>query len=223
MRKRGPVLVLTNFLLFIGIAFCADKLNSNPDWQLASHTGDLKLYSRTRPRSGIKEFKAVGTFDAPTRAVHNVLNDVAGYPKFMPLMAECRIVKRDGNSIYAYQRLSPKIVGDRDFTLHIEEKSWPGEGGTVYSKKWETANEAGPPERKGVLRIKTCEGSWLLEPEGPEKTRATYTVYTDTGGALPVWIANMASGIGIRQVFAAVRHQARDPKYRADRDFLEPN
>src|ERR1700738_4261849 len=96
-----------------------------------------------------------------------------------------------------------------------------GQAGFAYLKHWKPANEAGPPEKKGVLRVKLCEGGWLLEPESAEKTRATYSIYTDTGGSLPAFIANAAGGIGIRKIFAAVRHQAKDPKYRADKDVVE--
>jgi hypothetical protein len=212
-------------LLFLGIsrliaAEAPTSDNRGEGWQLGSESGGIKLYHRVRPGSSLKEFKAVGLIDAPTRVVNNVLNDVEGYPKFMPFTAECRILKRDGDSSYAYQRISPKIVGDRDYTLHIREKSWPVAGGLTYQKRWESANEVGPPERKGVLRVKLCDGGWLLEPEGPDKTRATYSIYTDTGGSLPAFIANAASGIGIRKIFVAVRRQVKDSKYSQDKDFL---
>lgn len=204
-------------------ASSAEEAQATKDWHLVSQTSDLSLYSRSHPGSSLKEFKAVGTIVAPTRAVHNVLNDVQGYPKFMPFVAECRVLKRDGDLIYSYQRISPGIVGDRDYTLRIEEKMWPEQNGTVYSKKWQTANELGPPPKKGILRVKVCEGSWLLEPETAESTRATYSVYTDTGGSLPAFLANIASELAIRKVFAAVRRQVKDPKYRSDRNFLEPD
>jgi len=68
--------------------------------------------------------------------------------------------------------------------------------------------------KPGVLRVKRNEGSWLLEPAGATKTRATYFIYTDSGGKLPAFLANVASEIGIKKVFAAVRKQVKDPKYR---------
>src|SRR4051812_8612539 len=116
------------FLIVIG-AVCASgsatvagaKEENNQQWRLASESGGVKIYSRLRPGSALKEFKAIGTIDAPTNVVHNVVNDVAGYPKFMPYTAECRILKRDGGSIFTYQRISPKIVSDRDYTLHVVE------------------------------------------------------------------------------------------------------
>src|SRR2546427_595576 len=75
------------------------------------------------------------------------------------------------------------------------------------------ANELGPPEKKGVVRVKACDGGWLLEPSGANKTRATYSIYTDSGGAIPAFIVNRASQIGIGRLFAAVRNQVKNPKY----------
>src|ERR1700730_18660034 len=216
MARRGLLLFL---MLSAGRCALAAEPNlpgqTNDDWKLASKSGGVMLYSRTRPGSSLKEFKAVGEIDASTRTVHNVLDDFEQYPKFMPFTAECRLLKREGDAMIGYQRLSPKIVGDRDFTLRIRKKSWPGQDGLVYLNEWEPANEFGPSEKPGVLRVKRNEGSWLLEPAGATKTRATYFIYTDSGGKLPAFLANVASEIGIRKVFAAVRKQVKEPKYQA--------
>ncbi len=189
--------------------------NPNDGWKFVKESGGVSLYSRARAGTALKEFKAVGEIDAPTRAVHNVIDDLDSYPNFMPYTAECRLIKRDGDSIVTYQRLSPKIVADRDYTLRIRKKSWPGQDGIVYLDEWKPANEFGPSEKPGVLRVKLNEGSWLMEPAGATKTRATYFIYTDSGGQLPAFLANVASEIGIRKVFAAVRKQVKDPKYQA--------
>lgn len=199
--------------LSIFAAESIEPTNPNDGWRLVKDSSGVSLYSRTRAGTALKEFKAVGEIDAPTRAVHNVIDDIDGYPSFMPYTMECRLIKRDGDSFLTYQRLSPKIVGDRDFTLRIRKKSWPGQDGLVYLNEWEPANEFGPSEKPGVLRVKRNEGSWLLEPAGATKTRATYFIYTDSGGKLPAFLANVASEIGIKKVFAAVRKQVKDPKY----------
>jgi hypothetical protein len=184
-------------------------------WKLASKSGGVTLYSRPRVGSSLKEFKAVGEIDASSRTVHNVIDDLDAYADFMPFTKECRIVKKEGDVVLTYQRLSPKIVSDRDYTLRILKKSWPASGGLAYLNRWESANEHGPAEIKGVVRVKLCEGSWLIEPSGPNQTRATYSILTDSGGALPAFIANGASEIGIRKIFTAVRKQAKLPRYSA--------
>jgi hypothetical protein len=112
-----------------------------------------------------------------------------------------------------YQRLSPKICEDRDYTLRVRKKSWPSHEGLTYLSQWEAANELGPAEQKGVVRIKICNGTWLLEPDGPAKTHATYSIYSDTGGVIPAFIANHASLTAIKKLYAAIRKQVKDPKY----------
>jgi Polyketide cyclase / dehydrase and lipid transport len=207
-------------LVFLGgmslSTFAAESIqpaNPNDGWKFAKEGAGVSLYSRARAGSSLKEFKAVGEIDAPTRAVHNVIDDFEAYPSFMPFTAECRLIKREDDSILTYQRLSPKVVADRDYTLRIRKKSWPSQDGLVYFNQWEPANEFGPAEKPGVLRVKLNEGSWLLEPAGASKTRATYSIYTDSGGAIPAFIANAASEVGIRKLFAAVRKQVKHSKY----------
>ena len=194
-------------------AEAAETPGATSDWKLDSQGGGVMLYSRLRAGSRLKEFKGVATIEASTNAVHNVLDDVESYPDFMPFTMECRILKKEGDALITYQRLSPKLVSDRDYTIRLREKSWAADGGLAYLNRWESANEHGPAEKKGVLRVKLCEGSWLLEPQGANKTRATYSVYTDSGGTLPPFIANKASEIGIRKIFTAVRKQVKKPKY----------
>jgi hypothetical protein len=133
----------------------------------------------------------------------------------MPYITECRLIKRDGDAIVGYQRLSPKICADRDYTLCVWKKFWPGPDGLVFMSHWAPANELGPPEKKGVVRVKVCDGKWLLEPDGAIKTRATYCVYSDTGGFIPSFIANRVGKIGVSRLFEAVRKQVKNPKYAA--------
>jgi ribosome-associated toxin RatA of RatAB toxin-antitoxin module len=145
--------------------------------------------------------------------VHAVLDDVESYSSFMPYTAECRVLKRDNDSVVAYQRISAPLASDRDYTVRVRSSSKKVEVGTSYLSQWNTDNPAGPPEKRGIIRVTLCEGSWLLEPTGPNSTHATYTIYTDSGGMIPSFIKNTGSQIGIRKLFAAIRKQVADPKY----------
>ena len=146
--------------------------------------------------------------------VHAVIDDIESYSRFMPYTVECRVLKREGDSVLTYQRISAPLVSDRDYVLRVRTTARTVEGGTSYLSRWETENALGPPERSGVVRVKLCEGGWLLEPSGPNVTRATYTVYTDSGGVIPAFIKNTGSQIGIRKIFAALRKRVQDQKYR---------
>ena len=193
------------------------SVNPSEGWKLATQSRGVAIHTRPHPGSPLKEFKAVGGIDAPSGAVHAVIDDLENYPRFMPYTAECRLIKRESDFVITYQRLSPKICADRDYTLRIQKKSWPAAaGGLVYLNWWKPANELGPAEKPGIVRVKICDGGWLLEPNGANKTRATYSVYTDTGGLIPAFVANHVSQIGIGLLFEAVREQAKKPKYSAN-------
>jgi hypothetical protein len=213
-RIRSGFAVAFVFGRTIGLASeLPNSVDSSEGWKLASGSKDVAIYSRAHAGSQLKEFRAIGSIDAPTSAVHAVLDDFENYPNFMPYTLECRLLKRESDSIITYQRLSPKIAEDRDYTLRVWKKSWPGPDGLTYLDQWKPANELGPAEKKGVVRVKICNGGWLIEPDGPTKTRATYSVYTDTGGLIPAFIANYASRTGISKLFEAVRKQVKNPKY----------
>jgi ribosome-associated toxin RatA of RatAB toxin-antitoxin module len=201
-------------LLVVGL--CANARAAEPEatpgeWKLISDKDGVAISRRQRPASN--ESRAIGEIAAPATLVHAVLDDVESYASFMPYTAECRVLKREGDSVVVYQRISAPLASDRDYTVRVHSSSKQSEGGKVYSSRWETENALGPAEKSGVVRVKLCEGSWLLEPTGPNTTRATYLIYTDSGGIIPTFIKNTGSQIGLRKMFAAIRKQVRDPKY----------
>jgi Polyketide cyclase / dehydrase and lipid transport len=186
------------------------------EWKLISTRDNVALYRRSRPGPGHYESKAIGEIAASTPIVHAVIDDAESYSRFMPYTVECRVLKREGDSMLTYQRISAPLVSDRDYTLLIRTTSRTVEGGTSYLSRWKTENGLGPPERPGIVRVGLCEGGWLLEPVGPNLTRATYSIHTDSGGTIPAFVKNAGSQIGIRKIFAAIRRQARNPKYEAE-------
>ena len=212
MKREATIIA---FLAGTALSIFAADPGQNADWKVVKQNSGVTIYSRPHPGSHLKEFKAVGEIDAATKTVHNVIDDVEAYTSFMPYTTECRVIARKDDSILTYQRVSPKIVSDRDYTLRIQKKSWPVENGLAYLNRWEPANEDGPAEKPGVFRVKVCNGSWLLEPAGEGKTRATYSVFTDSGIVGPAFIANTISTTGISKLFAAVRKQAKNPKYQS--------
>jgi len=182
------------------------------DWTLSSQSNDVSIYSRIHPGTTTKEYKAVGSVDAAPRTLLAVLDDIETYPKFMPYISECRVLKRDKNSVVSYQRVSPPFCTDRDYSLRVRHETKSTKDGVVYICRWELANELGPAERPDILRLKTNEGSWTLEPADGNTTRATYCIYADCG-SLPGWLANKANQIAIGKLFEAIRKQVKDAKY----------
>ena len=182
-------------------------------WVQEAVTKEVAIHSRARPGSSLREFRAVGLIDATPGAVFSVLDDTEAYPNFMPYTSETRVLKREKDTVLAYQRLELPLVSDRDYTLRSKHQRWMGPDGPIYWIRWEPANDLGPAEKAGVMRVNVCEGGWLLEPTDSGDTRAVYTIYTDSGGAIPPMLANNGSRVAIRKVFDAIRKQVKEPKY----------
>ena len=189
-------------------------LSADTGWQRVEDKAGVTLYSRTRLGSAFKEFKGTGLIAAAPGTVEKVLQDVASYPVFMPYVIETRVISHDATNEIVYQRLNVPFVSNRDYTVRVEHGTTGGAvGTTIYRDTWQTANDEGPPERHGAVRVKINEGCWLLEPAGPDATQATYQIYTDSGGVIPAFLVNRGSQLVIPRLFEAIRKQARDPKY----------
>jgi len=184
-------------------------------WTVVARGDELTTYTRPRKGSSLLECKGVGLIDAEPIVVKRVIDDTAEYPKFMPYVVETKTLSNNGETRIGYQRLSPPFVGERDYTVRVKCETKPcPTGGTIYCNRWEAANNLGPAEKKGVTRVKITEGSWLLEPAPGGKTRATYSIYSDSGGGIPTMILNSANKTAIPKLFEAVRKQSKQEKYR---------
>ena len=168
----------------------------------AGSTSDDKdgvaLYSRTRLGTALKEFKGHRRDRRlARRQSRRCSQDVAATRASCLTSTESRVVSRRwqrGRNLSAAE-----CALRRQSRLHRPRRARHRRSAQtatlIYRDTWQTANDAGPAERRGVVRVKVNEGSWLLEPAGRTggSTQATYQIYTDSGGVLPAFLANEAS------------------------------
>jgi hypothetical protein len=216
--NRGPFLrtwrVGLAFFEILIVALAGNSLASDEDWSVASHSPEVIVYERARKGFSFKEFKAVGVMEAPPEVIKRVIDDVSEYPRFMPYVTEARVISSDGANRVSYQRIAPPLVSDLDYTVRVSCETHATPGGKCFCNRWQAANELGPAEKRGVKRVKITEGSWLLEPEDEgRKTRATYCIFSDSGGSLPTFITNTATRTAIPKLFKSIEKQALLPKY----------
>ena len=99
---------------------------------------------------------------------------------------------------------------DRDYTIRLRRMTFPGTGRVEVA--FSSAEADGPPENDSHVRVRTISGSWVIEPDPGGGSRATYTVASDPGGAIPAWLVNrlqatvVARFVGAMLARTAVRH-----------------
>ena len=215
--------MLTSLLKLPGAAFalfylaapgCPVSAAEDVGWKLVSDDDGIAVYSRPISNSPVKELRATTEIPATPERVFAVLLDSDRFVEFMPYIVEVRTVARDSPSVwYLYQRISPPIVSERDYTLRHESVEDPQTG--RYELRWEIANERGPKVRDRVVRVEICTGAYIVESiDGGARSRLTYELHTDPGGRLPTWLADRANRVSVPALLRAVRRRAVDPDYR---------
>ena len=152
----------------------------------------------------------------PPWVVKNVIDDVDHYQDFMPYTQKSPIIARGDGFVVSHQRLSMPFVEDRDYVVKIVDESVEdAQGRVVWKNRWSQANGLGPPPTAGVTRIDVVEGYWQLEDDaGGARTKATYYVYTNPGGAIPSVLVNLGNARGCPDLFRAVAKAAKEARYR---------
>ncbi len=196
---------------------------ADSDWSEISRTPTLTIYTRDHAGSSVKEVRAVGTFEEPNWVVKNVLDDAEHYAQFMPHVVESKVISRDRSKgqVVAYARVDPPMISERDYTILVQDESIHTDKGPLYKTKWSPANDKGPAEKSGVVRIKNNEGSWQLEStDNGTHTRGTYILWTDAGGGVPAFILNSLNKKRLTELFETVETQAKDEKYQKTKPAL---
>jgi hypothetical protein len=226
LNRRGPVhqfarvdaladRQLARLALSLGCFLAVLGSSLGADWVKINSNENLTIYSKDRPGSSVRELRAVGLVNAPSRVILNVLDEVADYPDFMPYTTKAQLIERRPHDAIIYLRWDPPLIGARDVTVAVTQNSTKRtDGQTNYQLRWEPVTTAGPAPSPGVIRITLDEGSWMLEPtEDGKKTTVTYDLFTDGGGGLPAFAINLANRQSVNDLFQAIRKQVTLPKY----------
>lgn len=188
--------------LLTSLVFGAD------DWETVVK-GPIVVKNRAITGTSVKEVWAEGELNAPALHVEDVLTDIASLTSFMPFMKDAHVIgdANDDGSLNVYTLIDLPIVGKRDY---IQKLSFPAriERDGVFRAEWSSQPEF-TPKVKGVIRITSNAGHWLVTPldEG-KRCRVEYQFTVDPGGVIPAFIANIGNQKGVSDTYAAVQKEA---------------
>lgn len=175
-----------------------------PAWEEVGKGDHCVVYNRTKPGSEVKEVLAIGTFDAPLEKVHAILDDLGAYQEFMPYAKQTRVLKRDGDVAWTYERVNAPLVSERDYTIKVTHEV-VGDG---VKHVFRLDNASGPKPIDGVVRVQLLDGYWLLERSGT-KTKGTYYILSSPGGSLPTFVVNGANNTAVPGLYEAIKKRLK--------------
>lgn len=197
-------LVLSAFLVPT-LALALD-VPTPPGWTEAKRSDNLVIFYKDNDRLQAREILAYTEIEAKPEAVYRVVTDFESWPQFMPSAKAVKIVKRmSAVEFIMYEVISPPLVSDRDFYMHVKLTPGTPANGGVFKSQWTSLADFAPPT-DGIVRMPVNEGSWTYEPiDDGKRTRVVYSQLAHPGGSLPNWLVNRSTVSLIPDVFKAVR------------------
>lgn len=181
------------------------------DWQDLLNQDGVRVFVREAEGSRVKAVMAHAVVDSPPEQVFAVLGDVEAYPELIPPTESARLVRREGSAALFYMVIRPPLISRRDYCIRVVPSRLAG--GRLKSE-WRMSDDGCPLPRPGLVRMVRNEGSWLLTPiQGGRATHVIYEAHADPGGAVPVWMVNLATARTLPRIISSLRRAAALPRY----------
>lgn len=131
--------------------------------------------------------------NAPVEKVFDIIIQYEKYREFLPEVKEVSTSKRQGNEVNVHYKVD--VVKTIKYTIRVKEErptrmSWSFVEGEF---------------------MKDNKGSWVLEPAGEGKTKATYTVEMALGALVPKTIVNALVETSLPKMLEAFKRRAETP------------
>lgn len=173
---------------------------SSGGWKVEKQDGGIVISSRSREGSSYNEVRGVAEFDAPPEAFIPIFRDAEGYKSWL---AECKesgsVGTRQGpNDFHLYAVIGiPWPFEDRDTVVKAKLRKLAGDRGFAVFLK--SMNDELVPARKGLVRMKSLEGRWILEALPGGRTKAEFRIFLEPAGSLtPVFVNTTAASIQLK-------------------------
>jgi len=170
-------------------SFNLSEIDPGGDWILAKDKNNIKIYTREREGSNIKEFRAITSTTANMEQLESHMLEVADFPAWQANVTTAKILKQiSPTEMYIYYTSDlPWPVSDRDIIAHCVRTET--EVGIVTYTLFGKPDYI--PRNEDFIRIPKSLGSWRFIPEDDGVIKIIYQFYGDPSGSLPAWIINM--------------------------------
>lgn len=182
----------TGLILFFVILSLSFGLSAGTtDWDEAKlRQGEFLFRVEDMGKEKLPRFHAAAVVDCSVDEVWKVINDYEHFKDFMPGVVESRIEKREGNTIYFYERDHVPVLKDTWYLLRCEHND-------EKHRKTMTLVEGS---------VDSLDATWSVKPFDNGKALVEYAVQTDPGLYLPRWVQKRIVSKTVRGLFQGIRN-----------------
>ncbi|MFL5344324.1 MAG: type II toxin-antitoxin system RatA family toxin [Hyalangium sp.] len=131
--------------------------------------------------------------NAPVEKVFDTIIQYEKYREFLPEVKEVRTSNRQGSEVNVHYKVD--VVKTIKYTIRVKEERPTRMSWTFVEGEF----------------MKDNKGSWVLEPAGEGKTKATYTVEMALGALVPKTIVNALVETSLPKMLEAFKRRAETP------------
>lgn len=179
---------------------CADEkqklqwIEYAQDWKFIKQKGDITLYKRVLPTSGIIQVKAERIIHAKAEVLEQIIRDIPAYPELMHNCLEGRLIKAftDEDMIILNVTGMPWPLQPRDVVVKTNViKNWDvGRFEIVLKGLHSPESEQWVPLIDGHTRMYELTAFFIAHLLDREKTKCIYIIHADPTG-VPGFIINL--------------------------------
>ncbi len=192
--------------------------------------GEIIVSAKEVDRTSLKRGEVVGVIDASPETVWQVITDINNYKYFMPRILNSMAVAADKLPQILQRRPgSPEEVEQLLGPVPADPASSRLPGGKYTSYLYSHLNFPWPCKNRWyIIKLSQDEtraaqhyyhsswslvignlrenlGEWILEPFEATRTKVTYRLLTDPGGAIPEFLVNQGTSTTLPQIITAVK------------------
>lgn len=211
----------TVFAVFFILMFAHFSYAQDSNWQLKRETKQLKVYTRNISETGIKELKITTQFETSLNSIVALLNDVPANTEWVYTSIIAKITEKvSATEVYYYSVSNfPWPLQNRDLIVFSTVEQDPVSK-VITSTSYSTEEKY--PLQKGIVRVTEFDAKWIFTPLPGGKVDVEYTIQTDPGGNIPIFLTNMFIDKGPVETMKKMREMLQLPKYRdAKVGFIE--
>ncbi len=181
------------FLSWSWLLFFSGHETPVDTWELKTKKGNISIYTRTTPKSSIKEVRITTQIDGTLDQLLTVLDDVPNFKNWVYRCTHSDLLKKVSDDEYYYYNRTdfPFPLSDRDVIIH--SKTWTVPGTNIVKTHADAyAKDDLYKVQKGIVRIQVLEYTWTFTPLDNGKVDIDYNILSEPGGVLPAWAINLA-------------------------------
>lgn len=164
------------------------EVSDETGWIRARREAGIDVYTRSVPGSDVKAFKGEGLVAAPIERIRALLRDADRLHEWFPNTPASKLIRVEGDTRLQHSVMAtPWPVTNRDNVLRSVTTQDPATGRVDIQL---SAAPDAYPIQKDLHRVTKANGSWRLEPRGPNETWVQFAMHLEPGGGIPDWLVN---------------------------------